>query len=128
MLNDRCPDSRKFMDGYKIQINENVERDADGRITRSSQLLNVRGENLDEAVGLYGQLKKKLPSDESDGNKQERLTGAEGPEAPICDCGAPMVMRQNARKKTLFWGCSRYPKCHKSLEYVGFETAEKIPF
>ncbi len=119
------------MDGYKIQINENTERDADGRITRSSQLLNVRGEDLDEAVAMYGQLKKKLPSDALDGNKQERLmaTGTEGPETPICNrCQAPMVMRQNAKKHTLFWGCSRFPKCRETIEYVGFETAEKVPF
>ena len=42
-------------------------------------------------------------------------------EAPICICGAPMVMRATSKfthkngapKK--FWGCSRYPECKETI-------------
>jgi hypothetical protein len=113
--------------GYNpIQLNETVEKAENGTILRTSLMLNIRSENVEEAVKLYTELKDRL-SDELDGKKEERRTGLEV-ETPTCECGAPMIMRQNARKHSLFWGCSRFPKCRKTMEYVGFETAKEIPF
>lgn len=52
-------------------------------------------------------------------------------------CGAEMVVKPNRKKGTMFWGCSRYPICQKTVDYreiytggtkVGIGATVKLEF
>lgn len=32
----------------------------------------------------------------------------------LCDCGSPMVERENSLTRSTFMGCTRYPECTKT--------------
>lgn len=39
--------------------------------------------------------------------------------APRCArCGDTMALRLNNRERTLFWGCSSWPKCHQGVPFI----------
>jgi hypothetical protein len=108
----------------KIQINENIEKDAHGNVFRISLMLNIRSNDVDEAEKLYRKLKAKLNSKEdsrSEG-KSETAANNENSNVPTCECGKPMVLRQS--KRGAFYGCSGFPQCRKTKEVTEEEGAE----
>ena len=86
-------------DFNKVQINETIEKDTTGKVKRTSLMINIRSNKIDEAEELYRQLTAKLN---------------QGNSGPSCECGSPMVLRQG--KKGAFYGCSAFPQCRKTKE------------
>lgn len=109
-----------------VQLNETIKKSSDGTILETSLMLNIRAQCPEEAIMLYTDIKERL----GNGTEQKKLTGMEVPDAPTCErCGEKMVLRQNAKKKTLFFGCSKYPRCKSTKEYIGFEASKiEVPF
>jgi len=98
----------------KIQINENIETAPDGKIIKSSILINIRTDDTREAVKLYQELKESL-------NNPTGITRSKMEEAPLCEeCGSPMTLRHNGKKNSYFYGCSKFPNCR-------FTVPQEIP-
>ena len=56
------------------------------------------------------------------GNKSSGSTGRTDPSSsqPSCNkCGAKMVLRTNSKTKERFWGCSTFPRCQFTQDYLG---------
>jgi len=87
----------------KVQINETIEKDSNGKVLRKSLMINIRSNDVSEAGELYCQLKGKL----NGGNNN----------VPTCECGQPMVLRKGPKGD--FYGCSAFPKCRKTKELNG---------
>lgn len=49
----------------------------------------------------------------------ETSPGADGAEAPVCSCGAPMRRRERRRDGVAFWGCSTFPACRSTRAIEG---------
>ena len=100
----------------KVQLNESREI-VDGKVIRSSILINVRCDDPNELIRLYQEVKTKLNGKE----KEENPDGKQKGEVPYCDCGLPMALRQNKRKNTRFFSCQKWtPKgggCGMTLPY-----------
>ena len=55
-------------------------------------------------------------------NKSSGPTGrtASPPSQPSCNkCGARTVLRTNSKTKERFWGCSTFPRCRSTQDYLG---------
>ena len=108
-----------FLLSVAVQLNETVEKDANGNVLRRSLMINIRSNDVDEADRLYCQLKAKLNSRAvaRDGS-MNRAAGKDGNgNAPICQCGKPMVLRQGRRGP--FYSCSAYPQCQITRDFNG---------
>jgi len=113
----------------KVQINTSIRTNAAGEVTERSTLLNVRTDEVQEAVRLFAQLKSLIAGQdqiEAVPTKPAELTANDlfpdeekpvtynwplegGEPAPQCpDCGAKMVKRNG--KNGSFWGCSNFRK------------------
>jgi len=106
-------------DYNKIQINEVVDKDANGQIIKQSLMLNIRCDDVDEALKLYRQLKAKFfsnPVSENPGNKNNNS------KTVICECGKPM--RLISGRNGQFYGCTGFPECRKTKE---LKETEKVP-
>lgn len=105
---------------HKLQINQSVDSDSNGNIVRRSLMVNIRCDDVDEAYTLYQQLKAKLNSKQVDRkNDQNKPSGnVVNNNAPICQCGLPMVLRQG-RTGRFFYGCSDYPSCRMTRDFGG---------
>jgi len=104
----------------KLQINEVIEKDAEGNVFKKSLMLNIRCNDVDEAEKLYRQLKAKFNG--NIGVKGNSKSEAINNNAPRCECGKPMVIRKG--KNGTFYGCSGYPQCRKTKELNGSEMDE----
>ena len=93
----------------KLQINEVIEKDANGNVFKRSLMFNIRCNDVEEAERLYHQLKAKFNGNSSSGSETVANSNA-----PTCVCGKPMVLRNG--KNGAFYGCSGYPKCRKTKE------------
>ena len=91
----------------KVQINETIEKDANGKVSKTSLMINIRSNQVEEAEELYRQL-------------QAKLNG--GGNAPTCECGSPMVLREG--KKGPFYGCVAFPQCRKTKDLNGGKETE----
>lgn len=100
----------------KIQINGSVKTDAVGNILERSTLLNIRCDDVVEAIQLFTQLKNKMDSQVSMNAEPEpkRITAndlfpdQEQEECP--ECGNKLVQRRS-RDGNFFTGCTGYPAC-----------------
>lgn len=114
----------------KVQINGQIKTDSLGNVLERSTLLNIRTDDVAEAVQLFNQLRSNMDGQEKlnpapepaqitagdlfpDSDEEESKAcnwpfGSDGP-APQCpDCSSQMVKRNG--KNGEFWGCSRYSK------------------
>ena len=100
----------------KLQINEVIDKDANGNVLKRSLMLNIRCNDVDEADRLYRQLKAKLNGNAAvkNGGKNGAAGNAVNGDAPVCQCGRPMILRNG--RNGAFYGCSSYPKCRKTRE------------
>jgi len=58
------------------------------------------------------------PNENTSGDSTERT--APPPSQPSCDkCGARTVLRTNSKTKERFWGCSKFPRCKSTQDYLG---------
>lgn len=100
----------------KLQINEVIDRDANGNVLKRSLMLNIRCNDVKEADSLYRQLKEKFNGNAV--SKDDSDSGATGnPEnskIPMCACGRPMILRNG--RNGAFYGCSGYPQCRMTRE------------
>jgi predicted RNA-binding Zn-ribbon protein involved in translation (DUF1610 family) len=96
----------------KIQINGSVKTDALGNILERSTLLNIRTDDVLEAIQLFNQLKLRMDNQESISLDPELkqittndiLPDEEGEACP--KCGSKMIRRNS--KNGEFWGCSKF--------------------
>ena len=99
----------------KVQINGQIRTDALGNILERSTLLNIRTDDVAEAIQLFNQLRLKM-------NGQGQLNPGPEPEpAPVnipfpeedektCpECGNQLIQRSG--RNGFFWGCKSYPRC-----------------
>lgn len=113
----------------KIQINGSVKTDALGNILERSTLLNIRTDDVMEAIRLFNQLRVKMNGQEqlvpvsatpNELTPDDIFPDEEKPKsynwpfesnepAPQCpDCDSRMVKRNG--KNGSFWGCSNFRK------------------
>ena len=105
--------------GYnKVQINSTLDMDATGRIIKRSLMLNIREDDVNTACKLYEDLKRKIEGEEPKKRvkKEKSEKNEKIPENPICECGAPMILRMNGRGEK-FYGCGAFPICRKTRPY-----------
>lgn len=114
---------------WPVQVNEVIDRTADGTIMKKSLMLNIRSESPEQAVELYRGLKEELNDGINQSEDQEKI------KAPMCPvCEIPMVLRQNSRNGNRFFSCRNWRPdrngCNETKPYVveKEETAEKVPF
>lgn len=97
----------------KIQINGSVKTDALGNILERSTLLNIRTNDVAEAIQLFSQLKTRM-----DGQVETRpdrtiaqMTPDEiFPDDNACpECGNKLIQRSG--RNGFFFGCKSYPNC-----------------
>jgi hypothetical protein len=99
----------------KIQINGQVKTDAMGNVLERSTLLNIRCDDVIEAIQLFNQLRlkmdgqeKRIPAPESDNITVDDIFPDE--EENVCpQCGNKLVQRSGRNGK--FFGCKSYPRC-----------------
>ena len=104
------------------QINEKIDRGENGAIIRSSIMLNVREDSIEEASKLYKELRATL--DQS--VPEKAVKKKEESNAPKCQkCGKDMVLRQNKKKGNFFWGCN-FPICQATLPYLEENQKEEV--
>jgi len=111
------------MDINKIQINRTLDKDIQGNVIRQSLMVNIRTDNVEEAINLYKELKDRL-----NGNITSTKTTNEETNGniPICStCGKQMILRKN-KKGENFWGCD-FPRCRQTLPYETNSTKQEIP-
>lgn len=99
----------------KIQINCSVRTNSKGEIMERTTLLNVRCDEILEAVRLFNQLRTKI------NGTHPNLLPASGPKAfpdntekeeyeHVCpQCGGELIERHGSRGD--FLGCRNYPGC-----------------
>jgi len=113
----------------KLQINETIDRDANGNVLKRSLMLNIRCNDVQEADTLYRQLKGKING--SAVAKNDSGNGVAGnPEKgkiPMCMCGRPMILRNG--RNGAFYGCSGYPQCQmiRELRELAEMSVEETP-
>ena len=121
-------------DYNKIQINETLYKDPNGKITSRSLMINIRTDDIGEAHKLHKDLKQMLNGNMTIEDKNDRK---ENDKSPICDkCGAEMISRHG--KNGPFWGCSNYSNGSNGCNFTKpiseieeiptIETPEDIPF
>ena len=101
----------------KIQINGQVKTDSLGKVLERSTLLNIRCDDVTEAIQLFDQLKNKMDSQASIEVEPEpkRITANdlfsdEGVETDVCpECGSKLIQRSGPNGS--FYGCKSYPNC-----------------
>lgn len=101
----------------KIQINGSVKTDALGNILERSTLLNIRTDDVAEAIQLFSQLKNRMDSQVSINTEPEpkRITAndlfpdTEEEENTCPECGNKLVQRSG--RNGFFFGCKSYPNC-----------------
>lgn len=112
-------------DYNKIQINTTIDKDSKGNIIRQSLMLNIRTDNCEEAVTLYGELKNKLNGNITAVKVENQKTDEN---VPICDeCGEKMILKKNGKKGNYFWGCSGFPNCRFTMPHEINSDQKKIP-
>jgi len=101
-------------DFNKVQVNRTLDRDAQGNVIRQSLMVNIRTDNVKEAVTLYQELKDRLNGNVASAQITNNKTNES---IPLCkNCGKQMIIRKN-KKGESFWGCSGYPNCKFTLPY-----------
>ena len=101
----------------KLQINEVIEKDAQGNVLKRSLMLNIRCNDVDEAEKLYRELKARF-----NGNGARGAAVKGNGNSPKCDkCGRLMVMRKG--KNGSFYGCTGYPQCRRTRELDEMQEA-----
>ena len=99
----------------KIQINGSVKTDSLGNILEKSTLLNIRCDDVIEAIQLFNQLKNKMDGQVSIDTVPEpkRITANDlfpDMEEESCpECGNKLVQRSG--RNGFFYGCTSYPNC-----------------
>ncbi|MCD6345892.1 MAG: topoisomerase DNA-binding C4 zinc finger domain-containing protein [Bacteroidales bacterium] len=101
----------------KIQINGSVKTDALGNILERSTLLNIRCDDVVEAIQLFSQLRLQMDSQENIASvpEPEKITAGDlfpdtEEETDICpECGGKLIQRSG--RNGLFYGCTSYPNC-----------------
>ncbi len=99
----------------KIQINGAVKTDALGKILERSTLLNIRCDDVTEAIQLFGQLRLQMDSQDGVVSTPEPAKISAGDlfpdeEAESCpECGSKLVQRSG--RNGFFYGCTGYPNC-----------------
>jgi hypothetical protein len=107
----------------KVQVNETIEKASDGTLIKRSLMLNIRADSVEEATELYRELKKRLNSKVETPKKKAKKEEAKN---PVCECGAPMVLRMNGKGEK-FWGCSAFPICRKTKPYQEQSRSVNVP-
>ena len=109
----------------KLQINETIEKDANGNVYKRSLMFNIRCNAVEEADKLYRQLKAKFNGNPGPRSQAQNETAANSGNSniPTCECGRPMVLRNG--KRGAFYGCSGFPQCRKTKE-VPEVTEEEV--
>lgn len=105
----------EIRDYNKLQINYQVRRDGDNDIVEKSTMVNIRCDNVAEALELYQDIKKRLNGDLGAKTEEPAYEAVKPEEStddtPKCSsCGSKMVLRHSKDGKS-FYGCSKYPKC-----------------
>jgi hypothetical protein len=98
----------------KVQINGQVKTDSLGNVLERSTLLNIRTDDVTEAIQLFNQLRGKMDDKEvSQVTEPKKLTVADlfpNEETEECpECGNKLVQRSG--RNGFFWGCKSYPNC-----------------
>jgi len=93
----------------KIQINRCVDKTADGQVIKRSLLCNIRTDSVEEAVRLHKALAEALETGAEVQDKKAKKNVQASPKCP--KCGIPMMIRQNGKEGTTFFGCRGYPRC-----------------
>ena len=105
-------------DYNKIQINETIDKDANGNVLKKGLMINIRSDKVSEAESLYRQIKAKL-----NGQNNSVPTG-KNDSVPQCECGNPMILRNG--KKGPFYGCAAFPQCRNTKELNEISDEEVI--
>lgn len=93
----------------KVQINYSVRKNGDNEITEKSTLVNIRVDDVEEALTLYNQVKKRLNGDLGGSDPTHHPDSS--PFSSDCPkCGGLLIERKSKEGKG-FFGCSNYPKC-----------------
>lgn len=113
----------EIRDYNKLQINYQLRRDGGNDVIEKSTMVNIRCDNVAEAIELYQEMKKRLNGDlKDDVKKDEKETEYEpfkteesDNDTPKCsNCGSKMVLR-HAKNGDSFYGCRAYPRCKFTL-------------
>lgn len=101
----------------KVQINTSIRTNASGEIMERSTLLNIRTDEVQEAINLFSQLRSKMDDQPGLAPVQEKraitandLFPDEQQEENACpECGNKLVQRSG--RNGFFLGCKSYPNC-----------------
>jgi hypothetical protein len=95
---------------HKAQINFTVRRDKDNNVIDKNVMINVRTNEVSEAVSVYNSLRKQL-NGELDFNPAEQAEINQTESGKTCpNCGRTLV-RRKAKNGDTFLGCIGYPNC-----------------
>lgn len=108
----------------KLQINETIEKDANGNVYRRTLMLNIRCNSVEEADRLYRQLKAKFNGNPGLRSENGAVQYNRDSNIPTCECGRQMVLRNG--KRGPFYGCSAYPQCQMTREVSEVTEAEAM--
>lgn len=122
----------------KIQINYSEDRASDGVLIKKSSMINIRTNDVKEAVQLYRQLQEKLGI-EKNNRGQGKGKNENEKKAPLCPIHkTPMQLKSNRSNGNLFYGCVHWKPhgkgCNETLPYqpekesVEVIDVEQVPF
>jgi len=99
----------------RIHINFSMEKASDGSIIRSTILVNLYENDIDSAIELYQELKKRL----KDHDIAERSGNEQVGSFPFCpEHHCKMILRTRRDGTGYFFGCPMYNQgCKKTLPY-----------
>ena len=111
--------------GNRVQLNFSQESDTEGNVYKRSLLLNIRSDDVQEAVELYTDLKNRLEqldngATEAMGKDKNTING----KAPKCDCGRTMIKRVG--RFGPFWSCA-YPICKNTKSVEETQESQVLP-
>ena len=108
-----------MFDSSRIHINFSTEKASDGTIIRSSIMVNIHEDSVENAVKLYRELKEQLEGLNGQISNKD-IVGF--PECPIHKI--KMIMRTRRADGGVFFGCAMFGSngCPKTVQYPVIPT------
>ena len=110
-----------FDPNNRIHINYSTDKASDGTIIRSSIMVNIYEQDVENAVKLYREIKEQIEIVERDSKPQTNHQNTKEvvgfPECP--DHKVKMLMRTRRADGGIFFGCPMYGNsgCAKTVQY-----------
>lgn len=113
-----------FDPSNRIHINYSTDKASDGTVIRSSIMVNIYEQDVENAVKLYREIKEQIELVEKSGNQQVPKEVMAFPECP--DHRVKMLMRTRRQDGGIFFGCPMYGNsgCSKTVQYPVISKAD----